>query len=96
MDFFLDQGLDINAIKFRNDPESYSTERPFRSDAPLEIAVQGGDVEMNKYLLSKGANPLIRDPRHRRLPADVTAMNASATIESILRPHCLADNPHKL
>lgn len=61
--FLLDKGIPIDAIEFENQPEIYWAERWKGLGTALHKAAHKGKVEAVKFLLARGADPLIRDSK---------------------------------
>lgn len=56
-------GVPINEIKYENDPEGWSARKWFGLGTPLHRAAEFGKVDIVKYLLEAGADPLKLDTK---------------------------------
>ncbi|KAI9823638.1 MAG: hypothetical protein M1832_002419 [Thelocarpon impressellum] len=61
LSFLLDQGMDVNAIKYEDQPEIYWAEYWQGLGTVLHYVARAGDVKAIRLLLSRGADPRIRD-----------------------------------
>lgn len=61
--FILDKGPSINQVMFENHPPSYELQKPFGIGTPLHEAVELGNVDVVDALLTRGADPAVRDVR---------------------------------
>lgn len=63
LEFLLDKGMSINAIEFESFPDLYWVERWKGLGTALHKAARNGNVEAVKFLLARGADPLIEDSK---------------------------------
>lgn len=63
--FLLDRGISINEIQYQNHERSWRDRFPFGLGTPLHYAAQEGKVHVVKLLLSRGADPTIKDAKGR-------------------------------
>ncbi|KAI4282820.1 MAG: hypothetical protein L6R35_005305 [Caloplaca aegaea] len=61
MQLLLDKGAPINTVMFKNRPESYEQERYSGLGTPLHSAAKTGSMDVVDFLLSRGADPSIKD-----------------------------------
>jgi len=61
----VEKGAPIDEIKYANDPKSYYLRKPFGLGTPLHRAAEDGKVDIVKYLLEMGADPLKLDSKGR-------------------------------
>lgn len=61
----VEKGAPIDDIKYKNDPRSYYLREPLGLGTPLHRAAEGGQVDIVKYLLELGADPLKLDSKGR-------------------------------
>jgi hypothetical protein len=57
----MDLGLSINEVKYQNEPVSYQERLIFGLVAPLHFAAEFRSLELVRFLLNVGANPLLLD-----------------------------------
>ena len=63
--FLLDSGASesINNVMYQDKPDDYLMNMYTDIGTPLHLAAKCGFLDLVKFLLSKGADPLVRDPR---------------------------------
>jgi hypothetical protein len=61
----LELGVPINEIKYENDPSGWSERIWFGHGTPLHRAAEFGKVDIVKYLLEVGADPLKLDTKKK-------------------------------
>ncbi|KAI4147096.1 MAG: hypothetical protein LQ341_001878 [Variospora aurantia] len=61
MQLLLDKGAPINTVMFKNRPESYEQERYSGLGTPLHSAAKTVSMDVVDFLLSRGADPSIKD-----------------------------------
>jgi ankyrin repeat protein len=61
----VEKGAPIDEIKYANDLKSYNQRKPFGLGTPLHRAAEDGKVDIVKYLLEMGADPLKLDSKGR-------------------------------
>lgn len=59
----IEHGAPINKVKYEDEPKVFWEREPFGLGTPLHRAAEFGRVEIVKYLLEQGANPLKLDSR---------------------------------
>jgi ankyrin repeat protein len=59
----VERGAPINEIKYENEPMLYSERKPFGLGTPLHRAAELGKIDIVRYLLEQGANPLKVDSK---------------------------------
>ncbi len=61
MEFLLDEGPDINAVKWRHHPESYANYEMLELGTALHYAAKNGFTDRVEILLKRGARPDVVD-----------------------------------
>lgn len=61
LDYLLDKGAPINSLMYENSADSYEQERFSGLGTPLHSAVTTGCLDMVNMLLSRGADPIIKN-----------------------------------
>lgn len=84
LDYLLEKGSPINKIQYEGDYQSLP-QSLFTIGTPLHGAVHCGSLDIVKFLLSKGAHPLIRDTL-RLTPVQRAEMQGKTEIMDYLRP----------
>lgn len=83
----LEKGCAINAIRYQNHNVSYENYNLlFALGTPLHEAAECGRLTMVEFLLSNGADPLIRDTWDE-LPIDRAHSKGHTDIVDLLRPY---------
>jgi len=59
----VEKGAPIDEIKYAKDPKSYYQREPFGLGTPLHRAAEVGKIDVVKYLLEMGADPLKLDSK---------------------------------
>ncbi|KAF7131024.1 hypothetical protein CNMCM5793_003959 [Aspergillus hiratsukae] len=65
--FLLDKGPRVNQVMYDNHPVSYEHQKPFGIGTPLHEAAAMGKMDVVDLLISRGADPSVRDARGRPL-----------------------------
>ena len=84
LDYLLEKGSPINKIQYEGDSQSLP-QSIFTIGTPLHGAVHCGRLDLVKFLLSRGAHPLIRDTL-RLTPVQRAEMQGKTEIVEYLRP----------
>ncbi|KAF1361997.1 ankyrin, partial [Lizonia empirigonia] len=61
----VEKGAPINEVKYEKDLKTYSERKLFGLGTPLHRAAEFGKLDIVRYLLENGANPLKRDSKER-------------------------------
>lgn len=61
LNFLIDKGAPVNSVMYENSPDSYEQERFSGLGTPLHIAAATGCLDMVDMLLSRGADPSIKN-----------------------------------
>lgn len=62
----VEHGASVNKVKYENDPKVFQERKPFGLGTPLHSAAEFGKIEIVKYLLEQGADPLKLDSRGKK------------------------------
>jgi len=63
LDYLLNKGASINSVMYENSPDSYELERFSGLGTPLHSAAASGRLDVVNMLLSRGADPSIKNSR---------------------------------
>ncbi|KAL9103918.1 MAG: hypothetical protein Q9163_001066 [Psora crenata] len=63
LEFIISKGPSINSIMYQNRLDCYNQQKLFGIGTPLHEAAEDGKLDIVEILLSKGADPLIKDAR---------------------------------
>ena len=88
LEYILDKGAPINEVIFQNHLESYEREKYSGLVTPLHSASRKGKLDMVELLLSRGADPLIKDSRGM-LAIDLAEHNGFSEVVSLLSPRSI-------
>ncbi|KAL9594939.1 MAG: hypothetical protein Q9219_006745 [cf. Caloplaca sp. 3 TL-2023] len=85
LEYLLNKGARINDVMFENSPSSYEQERLSGLGTPLNSAAKIGRLDVVDFLLSRGADPLIKDS-YGKLPIDKAKYYGWSDVIDRLRP----------
>ena len=83
--YICDKGSPINNVMYQNRLDCYYHQRAFGIGTPLHEAAGSGKLDVVKYLLERGAEPLIKDSRGK-LAIERAEIHGHMDVADYLRP----------